>query len=132
MYNTVSLSFKKTDLRQYLDNPVVPPGEQSGAQKEKKSKKNLENPGNEKTNMRTWRCDDIKIEMDELENSVNVDPINVKMKLEDCKMELIGEYIYLFIGISTVENNIGASISLFGFMGVRTNYRSNKFLFWKK
>ena len=78
--------------------------------------------------MRTWRCDDIKIEMDELENSVNVDPINVKMKLEDCKMELIGEYIYLFIGISTVENNIGASISLFGFMGVRTNYRSNKFL----
>ncbi|XP_023321196.1 zinc finger protein 708 isoform X2 [Eurytemora carolleeae] len=47
-----------------------------------------ENKEMERMDMRTWRCDDIKIEMDELENTVIVDQTNVKLKLEDCKMEL--------------------------------------------
>ena len=47
--------------------------------------------------MRCWRCDDIKIEMDELENTVIVDQTNVKLKLEDCKMELTGiVFLHLF------------------------------------
>ena len=51
----------------------------------------------ERMDMRTWRCDDIKIEMDELENTVIVDQTNVKLKLEDCKMELTGIVFFAFI-----------------------------------
>ena len=50
----------------------------------------------ERMEMRTWRCDDIKIEMDELENTVRADQASVKLKLEDCKMELTGIRINRF------------------------------------
>ena len=56
-----------------------------------------ENKEMERMDMRTWRCDDIKIEMDELENTVIADQANVKLKLEDCKMELTGiVFLHLF------------------------------------
>ena len=56
-----------------------------------------ENKEMERMDMRCWRCDDIKIEMDELENTVIVDQTNVKLKLEDCKMELTGIVFFAFI-----------------------------------